>query len=257
MFLVVLTWGVLVYYSHRFMGATAWTPYMEAVAVTYCMAGKAGYVHMHNMEHVDATYLAILSLNLTPCHRQDTLWGNTGDDIIYGGLGRDILYGGSGEDAMFGGNGRDTLYGGFGSDSMWGDKAGDLLYGEGQADHLYGALGPDTLFGGNHLDVLRGGLGLDLLVAGGGGINGGAGMQVNNCEDVISSIACWECTCMNLLNLAGAGATFLDSGPKGQLVGSDRIYSCGSISVEDYEVTYIEHPSDILNEAADDAMCLL
>ncbi len=50
----------------------------------------------------------------------DTLWGETGDDLMYGQGGNDTMFGGLGDDHMEGNAGNDVMFGGGGQDDMLG-----------------------------------------------------------------------------------------------------------------------------------------
>jgi Ca2+-binding RTX toxin-like protein len=136
----------------------------------------------------------------------DTIYGNTADNVLQGGSGNDIVYGSWGDDHIFGGTGNDylsgqegndliygdagndTLVGGSGNDALWGGADSDSLWGGDGQDHLYGGDGDDFLYGdqadaggtdvtGQHddwldggagNDTLQGGIGFDTLFGGGG-----------------------------------------------------------------------------------------
>jgi len=132
----------------------------------------------------------------------DTIYGDSGNNILQGGAGNDSVYGGGGDDLIFGGygvismpyalesahslyyvtdndllvggSGCDTVYGGKGNDRIFGDfgpddiailnGAGSLPYlGKGFADHLLGGDGADVIHGGSGDDRIYGGNGDDLL----------------------------------------------------------------------------------------------
>lgn len=69
----------------------------------------------------------------------DTLLGDSQDNLLVGLDGDDTLRGQAGNDALFGGTGNDTIYGGTGN---------DLLVGGLGADWLYGGSGDDLLISG-------------------------------------------------------------------------------------------------------------
>jgi Ca2+-binding RTX toxin-like protein len=101
----------------------------------------------------------------------ETVWGGSGNDSLTGdsrnnllsGLsGNDILRGGPGDDSLFGDDGNDVLNGGPGNDFLFGG-----IIGLGGNDVLNGGPGNDVLNGGNQKDTLKGGLGDDTLIGGG------------------------------------------------------------------------------------------
>lgn len=120
----------------------------------------------------------------------DSLVGNSGDDVLNGVAGRDhleglegndVLHGGAGDDHLVGGEGSDLLYGGAGDDYIRADVGRYVITGETDdgntlltyleagdedADALYGGAGDDTLLGGTGNDTLYGGEGDDRLDSG-------------------------------------------------------------------------------------------
>ena len=111
----------------------------------------------------------------------DTIYGNSQDNIINGHQGSDTLYGMIGNDTMRGGDGADTIDGGEGNDILYGERnndtitagAGDdIVYGHGRYDT--GIENKDTLNGGDGIDTLnytstRDALVLDLTTVDGNG----------------------------------------------------------------------------------------
>ncbi|GLV72495.1 hypothetical protein Shyhy02_04980 [Streptomyces hygroscopicus subsp. hygroscopicus] len=76
------------------------------------------------------------------CHGgagNDTITGNSEDNLLYGDDGNDILRGGKGDDELYGGKGNDRLFGEAGNDKLWGNSGDDVLW---------GGPGTDTLSGG-------------------------------------------------------------------------------------------------------------
>ncbi|WP_330202578.1 calcium-binding protein [Cyanobacterium sp. Dongsha4] len=108
----------------------------------------------------------------------DTLLGNSADNIFIGGAGNDYLDGGSGDDSLDGGADNDTLIGGVGDDVLTGGTGVDSLNGGSGDDSLTagdtggstldGGSGDDSLVSGTGVDTLIGGLGGDSLTSGGG-----------------------------------------------------------------------------------------
>ena len=97
----------------------------------------------------------------------DVVWLGRGNDTVYGGTGNDLLGGLDGEDIMYGDEGNDTLYGGGWADFMEGGIGNDFLRGDNGNDTLWGGDGNDVLGGRLHEDVLDGGAGDDGLWGGG------------------------------------------------------------------------------------------
>jgi Ca2+-binding RTX toxin-like protein len=99
----------------------------------------------------------------------DTLQGNTFDDVMRGGDGNDSVQGGSAFDDINGNKGADTIDGGSGgSDWLVGGQGDDLITSHHSGNILYGNLGNDTLVSGDGVDVVRGGQGDDSIVGGAG-----------------------------------------------------------------------------------------
>lgn len=105
----------------------------------------------------------------------DVLNGDAGDDFALGGQGNDTLNGGDGadrlrgednSDTLNGGAGIDLLFGGLGNDVLNGGADNDTLRGEDQNDTLNGDDGTDNLFGGIGADTMNGGAGSDRLTGG-------------------------------------------------------------------------------------------
>ena len=78
-------------------------------------------------------------------HGDDTLYGNSNDDVMRGQGGADQMFGGAGDDDMEGNPGIDTMYGQADQDDMIGGSrvanrrdAGDLMYGGPGADFQLG-----------------------------------------------------------------------------------------------------------------------
>jgi serralysin len=150
----------------------------------------------------------------------DTITGNTADNVLNGNAGTDTLSGGLGNDTLNGGAGADIMSGGLGNDTFYVDNAGDQIIeapAEG-TDYLYvsvnymlaatvemewiyvnsatglsvvgntfdnrmvGGNGNDTLDGGAGSDVLNGGAGNDTLIGGAGDdiLDGNAGNDTMN-----------------------------------------------------------------------------
>jgi Ca2+-binding RTX toxin-like protein len=156
-------------------------------------------------------------------NRQNTFYGDGGDDRIFGandvdwidgGIGNDTLYGDLGNDTISGQDGNDQIYGGrsaddpadgpdtiyadAGNDNVWAGGGNDLVYGGSGDDNLYGQSGNDTIRGGGGNDRVYGGSGTDILygddgvdnVRGGGGADrcdGGTGNDRYSYETVSDS----------------------------------------------------------------------
>lgn len=91
----------------------------------------------------------------------DTLRGDSRDNILYGYDGNDHIYGYQGNDVLNGGRGNDYLDGGWHHDSLFGDAGNDRLFGNNGHDSLYGGSGNDILDGGAGNDHIDGGAGDD------------------------------------------------------------------------------------------------
>lgn len=96
----------------------------------------------------------------------DTITGNSLDNIIYGVGGIDTINGGDGADTIYGGDGNDILNGENGNDSIFGDNGDDTINGGDGDDTLDGRADNDTILGGIGNDLLRGGTGNDSLDGG-------------------------------------------------------------------------------------------
>ncbi len=83
----------------------------------------------------------------------DTLAGNSGDNIMSGRDGADTMSGDGGDDLMEGGEGTDNISGDAGNDTLKGDAGNDQLDGGSGSDVLVGGAGNDTLTGGDGADT--------------------------------------------------------------------------------------------------------
>lgn len=66
-----------------------------------------------------------LNINGTGNALDNSLDGNSGNNVLSGLLGDDSLYGDAGNDTMYGGQGDDSLYGDAGNDAMYGGQGND------------------------------------------------------------------------------------------------------------------------------------
>jgi Ca2+-binding RTX toxin-like protein len=108
--------------------------------------------------------------DLTGSNYDDTLRGDSGDNIINGGAGNDTIDGRGGHDVLHGGNGNDTIDGLHGlhyignvSDTtqIFGDAGNDALTGGDGNDKIDGGTGNDVIHGSGGIDTLTGGTGND------------------------------------------------------------------------------------------------
>jgi len=147
--------------------------------------------------------------NVTAGSGNDTLAGDSADNVLDGGGGSDTasysgspgadadlgtgtaddglggtdtlvrienLTGGAGGDTLTGNGGANALSGGGGGDTLGGAGGNDVLAGEAGSDTLSGGADDDTLDGGADADLLTGDAGNDTLIGGGGAdtLEGGA-----------------------------------------------------------------------------------
>lgn len=138
----------------------------------------------------------MFNLNATGDKQNNTIWGNSGDNIIKGMDGKDTLYGNAGDDDIRGGKGNDIIIGNklYQGDleefkEYLSDDAKSRLNGventtsykyyEGM-NKLHGDAGSDIIFGGDDIDLIYGGDGNDYIWAGGGrnAVYGGKGKDV-------------------------------------------------------------------------------
>lgn len=110
----------------------------------------------------------------------DSLSGDTGDDVLDGGDGNDTLRSAAGADRLLGGNGSDLLDGAAGNDSMDGGAGNDYAYGGAGNDTLMGGDGLDWLTGDADQDVVFGGAGNDTCLGADGddAVMAGAGDDI-------------------------------------------------------------------------------
>jgi Ca2+-binding RTX toxin-like protein len=141
----------------------------------------------------------------------DTIYGNSDNNVLIGGDGNDVLYGMAGDDDLVGGNGNDTLWGGIGRDtadysdhtvpvtvmlnaSSWIGNESSSIDNDSIAtdvENVTGGSGNDTLVGNSGDNVLNGGPGNDYLAGGPGNdtLTGGPGsdtMRGGGGNDIVS-----------------------------------------------------------------------
>jgi Ca2+-binding RTX toxin-like protein len=92
-----------------------------------------GSGHIYNIENLNGSYY------------DDTLIGNTLNNVLDGLDGRDRLYGGAGNDTIHGSAGYDTLRGQLGNDKLYGDDGDDYLNGGAGTDKFDGGAGTDRV----------------------------------------------------------------------------------------------------------------
>ncbi len=85
--------------------------------------------------------------NVTGSHFNDTITGNTADNVLKGNRGNDTVTGGLGADVLLGDDGNDTLTGNVHDDNLDGGAGNDVLNGGGDRDVLSGGDGNDILRG--------------------------------------------------------------------------------------------------------------
>ncbi|EDX71409.1 type I secretion target GGXGXDXXX repeat protein domain protein [Coleofasciculus chthonoplastes PCC 7420] len=90
-----------------------------------------------------ATFTIENFINVTGTSQNDTIIGNSADNLLVGGSGNDTLIGGSGNDRLVGGDGNDVLTGGSGNDRLVGGDGNDVLTGGSGNDKLTGGSGND------------------------------------------------------------------------------------------------------------------
>ncbi|MGE0113800.1 MAG: calcium-binding protein [Steroidobacteraceae bacterium] len=133
----------------------------------------------------NALFWHVIGYNLTGGEGDDSIGGDTQDNVLDGGNGDDHLAGGAGADSLLGGAGKDFLWGDAGADTLVGGRGDDYLEGDSSStaaasqgnDYLDGGDGNDVLIGDGGNDTLLGGVGNDTLDGGNGDdiLNGGAG----------------------------------------------------------------------------------
>lgn len=88
----------------------------------------------------------------------------TGNDTVIGNSDNNLIRTGNGADRVQGDDGRDRILGGAGNDTLLGGDGNDRLFGETDNDRLIGGDGNDALFGGLGRDAMTGGTGIDHFV---------------------------------------------------------------------------------------------
>lgn len=99
----------------------------------------------------------------------DSIIGNSANNVLSGGSGNDYLFGDSGDDTLNGGAGDDIIDGSYGVDTIYGGSGNDTIYGSWTTDTVYGEAGNDTFvirqnsIGTEYGDNTDGGTGTDTL----------------------------------------------------------------------------------------------
>lgn len=154
---------------------------------------------------------------------EDTLIGNSADNLFSGGLGADILSGGAGLDTALYSESPEAVTvnlllntgsGGYAAgdsftsiENLIGSSVDDVLIGNGESNTLNGGAGDDTLNGDGNSDVLVGGDGNDTLIGGSG-------------QDTVSYIdSTFEITVNLSLGTGQEGDSYVDS-----LDGIENVY---------------------------------
>ena len=115
--------------------------------------------------------------SITGTSGDDTMTGNSQDNVFRGQAGSDTLTGNDGDDSLYGGDGNDTLDGGDGDDLLDGGDGDDTLTAGDGNDTVNGGDGDDTIDAGNGDDTIDGGTGDDIILStrGSDAISGGSG----------------------------------------------------------------------------------
>ena len=203
--------------------------------------------------------LGSANLNATGGANDNTINGNSGNNILDGGDGNDTLNGNAGTDTLIGGNGNDVLDGGTGADSMSGGAGDDTYYIDNAGDTITEAQfgGYDTLYtsvsvgaaqttnveainltGTANLSVVAGDV--DNYISGNSGDNsldGGAGHDIINGNDGNDTL--YGGADDDILN-GGNGNDVLDGG-----TGADNM--AGGAGDDTY---YIDNAGDTVSENA-------
>ena len=136
----------------------------------------------------------MFNINATGDKQNNTIVGNSGDNVIKGMDGKDTLYGNAGDDEIRGGKGNDVIIGnnisediktalndmfnfGIGNvnlsdtyqegiNKLYGDAGNDIIIGGDDVDLIYGGAGDDKIYAGNGRNAVYGGKGKDLIVGG-------------------------------------------------------------------------------------------
>jgi Ca2+-binding RTX toxin-like protein len=171
------------------------------------------YILTDNVENLTLTGTG--AINGTGNDLDNSLRGNSNDNVILGLNGADTINGNNGDDRLFGGEGNDIISGGSNSDTLYGEAGNDTLLGGSEHDDLDGGAGNDTLNGQSGSDVLIGGLGRDLLTGGAGdndsfvfGLNDST-MSASSC-DVINDFETGFDT-IRLSFLSGASGNYTET----------------------------------------------
>ena len=83
--------------------------------------------------------------NVLGGHGDDTITGDSNNNVLWGRDGMDVINGGAGDDVLYGDGGNDTLSGGAGNDTLFGGDGDDILTSGTGADTIDGGDGSDTI----------------------------------------------------------------------------------------------------------------
>jgi Ca2+-binding RTX toxin-like protein len=207
--------------------------------------------------------------NVTTGGGNDTITGNTADNILSAGAGTDTLYGGAGNDTLIGGAGNDRLIGGVGNDTYIIDNIGDLVIenpgqgidtvlssvsfslrdhsqhidhltltgsqnlsgiGNGQANTIQGNSGNNTLNGAGGDDTLIGGAGNDVFQ-----FVGNFGNDTIQDFDILSVDEYIDLS--SVTSISGFAGLQLSENTNGDAIISDGINSINLIGVDFRDLT--------------------
>lgn len=137
----------------------------------------------------------MFDFNATGDKQDNTIWGNSGNNVIKGMNGEDVLYGNAGNDEIRGGKGNDIIIGNNlsaqvkdelnekfafaipdkigtsktyqeGMNKIYGDAGNDIIIGGDDIDLIYGGAGNDKIYAGDGRNAVYGGKGSDFLLGG-------------------------------------------------------------------------------------------
>lgn len=210
------------------------------------------------------TFTTTHLMGVTGTEFDDTITGDTTDNILHGGPGSDTVNGGSGDDLVAGDGGHDSLIGGLGTDTvsyeyapdavtvslalqnrtqdtvgdgvdylsgfenLAGSPYGDMLTGNSVANMIVGFDGDDTINGGGNDDTLLGLGGNDSILGGSGNdtLVGGSGDDYLCGNADIDAVDYTLAAAKVEVNLAGRTATD-GGGGTDTLIAIENVFGSG------------------------------
>ncbi len=123
----------------------------------YSLFSSAQQAYLGNGNYARGNIFNALTFGGSNASLIENAIGGSGNDTIIGNSADNVLTGNAGNDTINGGDGNDTLYGGAGNDVLDGSYGVDIIYGGADNDTIFGGFTTDTAYGddGNDTFIVR------------------------------------------------------------------------------------------------------